>query len=244
MSDLDKIVSELRSLANIEKAAILSRFFKTGKGEYGEGDLFLGITVPDQRKLAKKYAASASKATITSLLNSPIHEHRLTGVLMLCIKFNTTRKNNEEKQWIELYLKKINRINNWDLVDSSAHIILGQWLEDKERDILYKYAIADSLWKNRIAIISTSHFIKNNDIKDLLKISTMMLSHQHDLIHKATGWMLREAWKRNPAEIENFISSHASNMPRTMLRYAIEKMNAKKRAAFMKVKQQKRTLTK
>jgi 3-methyladenine DNA glycosylase AlkD len=244
MSDLDKIVSELKSFAKKEKAATLSRFFKTGKGEYGEGDLFLGITVPDQRRLAKKYAASASKATITSLLNSPIHEHRLTGVLMLCIKFNTKRKNHEEKQWLDLYLKKINRINNWDLVDSSAHIILGQWLEDKERNILYMYATDDSLWKNRIAVITTLHFIKNNDINDLLKISKIMLSHHHDLIHKATGWMLREAWKRKPIEIENFIAENASNMPRTMLRYAIEKMNPKKRIAFMEVKQQKRTPTK
>jgi 3-methyladenine DNA glycosylase AlkD len=244
MNDLNKILSELKSLANKEKAAILSRFFKTGKGEYGEGDLFLGITVPDQRKLAKKYVDSVSKAIITSLLNSPIHECRLTGILMLCMKFNSSRKNHEEKQWVDLYLKRINCINNWDLVDSSAHIILGQWLEDKERGILYKYANDDSLWKNRVAIITTLHFIKNNDIKDLLKISKIMLSHQHDLIHKATGWMLREAWKRKPVEIENFIAENASNMPRTMLRYAIEKMSPKKRAALMQVKQQKRTLTK
>jgi 3-methyladenine DNA glycosylase AlkD len=244
MSDLDKIVNELKSFANKEKATILSRFFKTGKGEYGEGDLFIGITVPDQRKLAKKYAASANKATITALLNSPIHEYRLTGILMLCMKFNRSRKNHEEKQWVDLYLKKINSINNWDLVDSSAHIILGQWLEDKERAILYKYANDDSLWKNRIAMITTLHFIKNDDIKDLLKISKIMLSHPHDLMHKATGWMLREAWKRKPAEVEIFISSHASNMPRTMLRYAIEKMSAKKRATFMRIKQEKRTPTK
>ena len=244
MSDLDKIVSELKSFAKKEKAATLSRFFKTGKGEYGEGDIFLGVTVPYQRKVAKKYAASVNKSTIIELLNSPIHECRLTGIFVLCLKFNASRKNQEEKEWVDLYLKKINSINNWDLVDSSAYIILGQWLEDKERNILYMYATDDSLWKNRIAVITTLHFIKNNDINDLLKISKIMLSHHHDLIHKATGWMLREAWKRKPIEIENFIAENASNMPRTMLRYAIEKMNPKKRIAFMEVKQQKRTPTK
>ena len=244
MSDLDKIVSELKSLANKEKASILSSFFKSGKGEYGEGDQFLGITVPIQRKIATNYAAGASKETIITLLNSPIHECRHTAIFMLCYKFNASRKIHEEKQWVTLYLRKANRINNWDLVDSSAHVILGKWLEDKDRGILYKFANSKSLWKNRIALITTLHFIKKDDIVDILQLSKMMLTHPHDLIHKASGWMLREAWKRKPAEIERFISSHASKMPRTMLRYAIEKMSAKKRATFMRIKQEKRTLTK
>ena len=236
MDHAREIKKELRLYAKNEKALILSRFFKTGKGEYGEGDQFIGITVPDQRKIAKKHTENASNETIISLLDSPIHEERLTGILILCNKFNDSIKQHEEKQWVDLYLKKANRINNWDLVDVSAHIILGKWLEDKDRAILYNFAADKSIWKNRIAIIATLYFIKNNDIKDLLQLSKINLSHKHDLIHKATGWMLREAWKRKPAEIEKFIFLHAKNMPRTMLRYAIEKMNVKKREDFMKIK--------
>jgi 3-methyladenine DNA glycosylase AlkD len=236
MSEAIQIIDELKSFSNKNKARILASFFKTGKGEYGEGDHFLGITVPIQRSIAKKYAKIASKKTIIDLLNSPLHECRLTGVFMLCQQFNDQKKNGNEKEYVNLYLKNINRINNWDLVDSSAHIIIGQWLEDKDRNILYKFANSKSLWKNRIAIIATLHFIKKNDIVDILKLSKIMLTHQHDLIHKATGWMLREAWKRKPTEIEKFISLYATSMPRTMLRYAIEKMDIKKRSVFLQLK--------
>lgn len=235
MTLFDQIANELKRAANREKAIILSGFFKTGKGEYGEGDKFLGVTVPLQRVIANKYAKQADKDTITSLLDSEIHEHRLTGLLILCKKFNESRKIKKEKHWIDLYIKKVKRVNNWDLVDTSAPIILGQWLEDKDRSILYKWAKDKSIWKNRIAIISTLHFIRKNDISDIIALSKLMLSHPHDLMHKATGWMLREAWKRNPKEVEMFIRQNAGCMPRTMLRYAIEKMDAKKRAGFMKL---------
>lgn len=231
-----QVVSELKKVASKEKAVILSSFFKSGKGEYGEGDQFLGIPVPIQRKIATNYAANASKETIIALLNSPIHECRLTSIFILCYKFNASRKIHDEKQWVMLYLRKANRINNWDLVDSSAHVILGQWLEDKDRSILYKFAKSKSLWKNRIALIATFHFIKQHDVADILKLSKMMLMHPHDLIHKASGWMLREAWKRKPTEVEKFMSQYARSMPRTMLRYAIEKMDIKKRSLFMQIK--------
>jgi len=236
MNQALQIIDELKSFSNKNKARILARFFKTGKGEYGEGDQFLGIPVPVQRNIAKKYGKNESKKTIIEFLNSPFHECRLTGVFMLCQQFNNQKKNGNEKESVDLYLENINRINNWDLVDSSAHIIIGQWLEDKDRNILYKFANSKSLWKNRIAIIATLHFIKKNDIVDILKLSKIMLTHQHDLIHKATGWMLREAWKRKPTEIEKFISLYATSMPRTMLRYAIEKMDIKKRSVFLQLK--------
>lgn len=240
MNQAREIVNELKSFANKEKAGILSRFFKTGKGEYGEGDRFLGINVPDQRKVAKKFATSANKETIVALLDSPIHEERLTGLLILCHKFTESRKQQKEKQWVSLYIKKANRVNNWDLVDTSAPIILGQWLEDKDRKILYKWAKDRSIWKNRMAILATFHFIRKNDITDIISLSKIMLSHPHDLMHKATGWMLREAWKRKPNEVEHFISQNAKSMPRTMLRYAIEKMNPQKREEIMAIKQSKK----
>ncbi len=235
MTLFDQIANELKRAANREKAIILSGFFKTGKGEYGEGDKFLGVTVPLQRVIANKYAEQADKDTIASLLDSEMHEHRLTTLLILCKKFNESRKIKKEKQWVDLYIKKVNRVNNWDLVDTSSPIILGQWLEDKDRSILYNWAKDKSIWKNRIAIITTLNFIRKNDISDIIALSKLMLSHPHDLMHKATGWMLREAWKRNPTEVEMFLTQNATSMPRTMLRYAIEKMDAKKRAGFMKL---------
>ena len=237
MSDAKIICKELRSFATKEKAAFLPRFFKTGKGEYGEGDRFHGIVVPDQRKVANKYAPSTSKETIVELLHSPFHEERLTGVFILCNKFNEARKSGKEKEWYDLYLKMAERINNWDLVDASAHIIVGQYLEDKDRTILYKLAKENSLWKNRIDVVATWHFIrKNSDLKDILQLSEIMLSHKHDLMHKATGWMLREGWKKDAMQIEKFLDKFATQMPRTMLRYAIEKMEETKRKGYLNLR--------
>jgi 3-methyladenine DNA glycosylase AlkD len=233
MSLYEQIHQALKSYAQQEKAAFFPRFFKTGKGEYGEGDVFIGVTVPNQRLIAKKFYASSDEHLIIQLLDSMYHEERLIGLFLLNHKFLTARKQHAEKVWVDLYLKKIDRVNNWDLVDSSAHIILGKWLEDKDRSLLYELAAENNLWKNRIAIISTMHFIKNGDIVDILKLSTLLLTHQHDLIHKAIGWMLREAWKKEPVIIENFIKKHIQNMPRTMLRYSIEKMEEGKRKKFL-----------
>jgi 3-methyladenine DNA glycosylase AlkD len=236
MGSFTAIVKDLRAFATAEKAAFLPRFFKTGKGQYGEGDRFHGITVPDQRTVAKKHQSTTSKETIIALLDSGFHEERLTGIFILCFKFAESRKLGKEKEWVDLYLQKADRVNNWDLVDSSAHIILGQWLEDKDRKILYKLATDPLLWRNRIAVVATWHFIrKNNDLKDILELSKIMLSHKHDLMHKATGWMLREGWKKDPLAIEEFLDEYATRMPRTMLRYAIEKMEEKKRKGYLKL---------
>ena len=236
MGSFSAILKDLKAFATLDKAAFLPRFFKTGKGQYGEGDKFHGITVPDQRTVVKKHHPTTRKATIIALLDSPYHEERLTGILILCQKFIESKKTGEEKEWVDLYLSKADRINNWDLVDSSAHIILGQWLENKDRKILYTLAVDPLLWRNRIAVVATWHFIrKNNDLKDILELSKIILSHKHDLMHKATGWMLREGWKKDPLAVEAFLDEFATRMPRTMLRYAIEKMEEKKRKGYLKL---------
>jgi 3-methyladenine DNA glycosylase AlkD len=237
MSDAKTISKALLAFATKEKAEFLPRFFKTGKGDYGEGDRFHGVVVPDQRKVANKFSSTTSKETIVELLHSPFHEERLTGVFILCNKFNEAKKIGKEKEWYDLYLKMAERINNWDLVDASAHIIVGQYLEDKDRSILYKLAKENSLWKNRIAVVATWHFIrKNSDLKDILQLSEIMLTHKHDLMHKATGWMLREGWKKDAKQIEKFLDKFATQMPRTMLRYAIEKMEETKRKGYLNLR--------
>jgi 3-methyladenine DNA glycosylase AlkD len=227
------IVNDLKSLIQPEKAAFLPRFFKTGKGQYGEGDLFHGIVVPDQRGVAKRHFATTNKETIIQLLDSPYHEERLTALFILCLHFNSSKKIGTEKEWFDLYVSKAERVNNWDLVDSSAHIIMGAYLENRDRTLLYTFASSDSLWKNRIAVVATWHFIRKNDLKDILQLSEILLHHPHDLMHKAIGWMLREAWKRDPLAIEEFLDEQAAVMPRTMLRYAIEKMDEKKRKNYL-----------
>lgn len=237
MGDKKAIVKDLLQYASKEKAAFLPTFFKTGKGQYGEGDRFHGIVVPDQRKVAKAHYSTTSKETIIELLHSPFHEERLTGVIIICNKFNEARKTGKEKEWYDLYLTMAERINNWDLVDISAHVIVGQYLEDKDRSILYTLAKDKSLWKNRIAVVATWHFIrKNHDLNDILKLSEIMLAHEHDLMHKATGWMLREGWKKDAKQIEKFLDRFATQMPRTMLRYAIEKMDEVKRKGYLNLR--------
>lgn len=229
-----KVHEALVNHSSATKAAFFPRFFKTGKGEYGEGDKFLGVVVPAQRAVAKQYWKEAEEEDIIQLLDSAWHEERLTGLFILTAKFREAYKKDPAKnKWWKLYLKKMDRVNNWDLVDSSAPQILGCWLEDKDRSILYKLAAANDLWKNRIAIISTQHFIRNNDLDDLEKIAQLLLPHKHDLIHKAVGWMLREAWQKNPVRIEEWLNRNKAIMPRTMLRYAIEKMEKEKKERYM-----------
>lgn len=233
-----QILDDLKAKRSSSKALLLSRFFKTGKGEYGEGDLFWGITVPAQRIVVKRYSEKADLETVQHLLNSPVHEARLTGVLLLQACFDRSLKKSDPdiegpEQWVTLYLKNTHRINNWDLVDSSAPGVVGKWLENKDRSILYQLANSQLLWENRIAMVATLHFIRKNETQDVLKLSKLFLSHSHDLMHKATGWMLREAWKRNPEPIEKFLQVHKLHMPRTMLRYAIEKMPERQRQLMM-----------
>ena len=229
---LSKLKQDLQKLANPEKAKTLQRFFKTGKGEYGEGDVFLGITVPEQRKTAKKHSDLTFK-DVQNLLSGKIHEHRLTALLILVVKYSTSDETGK-KEIVDFYLKNTKNINNWDLVDLSADKILGAYLIDKDKSILYKLVQSDNLWDRRIAIMATFHFIKNSQFKDTLKISGILLNDKHDLIHKAVGWMLREIGKRELATEEKFLKKYYKNMPRTMLRYATERFDENKRKFYLK----------
>ena len=220
---------ELKTKASSKKAKILQRFFKTGPGEYSEGDVFLGVVVPEIRKLVKKYSNLKIKEII-KLLHSKIHEERLTALLLMVNKFQT--EENKEKIY-NLYLKNTKYINNWDLVDLSAHKIIGDYLLNKPKLILFKLAKSKSLWDRRISIISTFSFIKNNKFTETLKIAKILLNDKHDLIHKAVGWMLREVGKRDLKTEEEFLKRYYQKMPRTMLRYAIEKFPEKKRKQYL-----------
>ncbi len=229
---LSKLIKELENLANPEQAEILQRFFKTSKGEYGEGDVFLGIKVPVQRTIAKKYYG-LSLPKIKELLKSKIHEHRLTGLLILDQKYKKA-SGDEKENIFNFYLQNIKNVNNWDLVDLSAPNIVGDFLFKRNKNILYKLVHSENLWKKRIAIISTFTFIKKQEFEDALAISELLLNDTHDLIHKAVGWMLREIGKRDLEVEENFLRQHYKNMPRTMLRYAIERFEEEKRKKYLK----------
>lgn len=229
---MKEIIKDLNKLKNPNKAKILQRFFKTKKGEYGEGDIFIGITMPKQREIAKKHVKTDLK-TIQKLLNSKIHEHRMTALLILTYKFEKSNSV-EKKEIFDLYIKNYFNINNWDLVDVSAHKIIGKYLLNKNRKSLFEFANSNNLWKKRISIVATFTFIKNNDYSDTLKISKILLKDKHDLIHKATGWMLREVGKKDQVVEENFLKKHYKIMPRTMLRYAIEKFEETKRKKYLK----------
>lgn len=229
-SDLKLLEKELNSLSDPERAKHSAGFFKTGKGEYGEGDEFLGITVPVQREAAKKYP-DLSLDDLQSLLNSKIHECRLTALFILIAKY---KKSDEKEKIAKFYLKNAENINNWDLVDLSAPNILGDFLLEKDKSILYDFARSDNLWKKRISILSTLGFIKKNKFKDSLKIAEILLFDKHDLIHKAVGWIIREIGKRDLKTEEEFLGKYYKTMPRTCLRYAIEKFPEEKRKMYLK----------
>jgi len=232
-----KLDLKIKEKANPSKAKDLQRFFKTGKGHYGEGDVFLGIIVPEQRKIAVEFK-DISLEEIENLLNSEIHEKRLIALLILIEQLKKAGKEKDEKlkeEIFKLYLKKAheNKVNNWDLVDLSAPRIVGNYLLDKKRDILYELT-KGNLWEKRISVISTFAFIKNSEFNDSLKIAEILLNDKHDLMHKAVGWMLREIGKKDIRVLEEFLKKHYKNMPRTMLRYAIEKFDEKKRKMYLK----------
>jgi 3-methyladenine DNA glycosylase AlkD len=230
-----KLNEILEKEKNPAKAKILQKFFKTGPKEYGEGDIFLGITVPVQRKIAKEFE-NLSLKDIQELLNSNIHEKRFIALLILIKQYNKHEKEKNEnlkKEIFEFYLKNTKNINNWDLVDISAPNIVGNYLLGKDKARLYNLARSENLWERRISVISTFSFIKNNEFNDGLKISEILLSDKQDLIHKAVGWMLREIGKKNSLILENFLKKHYRNMPRTMLRYAIEKFFFEKRKMYL-----------
>ena len=226
-------------MADPEKAAVLSRFFKTGKGEYGEGDMFIGIKVPDQRKIAGKYTAM-SPDELHKLLADPIHECRLTALMILVNQYTDCVPEKRDEIY-RFYLANTGFINNWDLVDLSCYKIIGRHLYSTgcDRRILDSLAASKNLWEQRIAVISTFHFIKNREYADTIRLCVFFLNHRHDLIHKATGWMLREIGKRDLNELRSFLERHAPVMPRTMLRYAIEKLDKAERKKYMNFKQTK-----
>jgi 3-methyladenine DNA glycosylase AlkD len=228
------IEQQLLKHATPEKKEFLPYFFKTGKGEYGEGDLFLGVVVPDIRKVAKENL-HLPLSEIEKSLHNKYHECRLCSLLMLVEKFKRSKKNEAEKNEIfDFYLSNTQYINNWDLVDLSAKDIIGKYLLDKDRSVLYCLADSSNLWEQRISIIATFAFIKENDFKDILNLSEKLLHHKHDLIHKAVGWMLREVGKRNKSSLCQFLDLHHKVMPRTMLRYSIEKLSPEERCFYMK----------
>jgi 3-methyladenine DNA glycosylase AlkD len=231
MPNLKQLKSELNKLADKKQAAILAGFFKTGLGQYGAGDIFLGIKVPVQRAVARSYE-NLSLVELQKLLNNKIHEYRLIALMILLSQYKKADSAGKKKI-VKFYLRNTKNINNWDLVDLSCHYILGDYLLAKPRGILYKLAGSKNLWEKRISIISTFAFIRNKEFSDTLKICEILLNDRHDLIHKATGWMLREAGKRDEAVLMRFLDKHYKTMPRTMLRYAIEKLDNKKRKFYL-----------
>ena len=228
---LESLKKELQELADEKQAEILQRFFKTGKGEYGEGDIFLGIKVPVQRDVAKKYFG-LSLPKIQELLKSNIHEHRLIGLIILSNKYKES-KEEDQANIFNFYLKNTKNINNWDLVDVTAPNIVGHFLSDKKKNILYDLARSNNLWERRIAIVSTFNFIRQQEFEDTLALSEILLDDKHDLMHKAVGWMLREVGKKDEVVLEAFLKQHYKVMPRTMLRYAIEKFEEEKRKKYL-----------
>ncbi|MDR8393316.1 DNA alkylation repair protein [Aliifodinibius sp. S!AR15-10] len=230
--DYTSVQKKLREQADEEIATHSKRFFKTGKGQYGEGDKFLGIRVPVQRKVAKSHKELPLQG-VEKLLQSEYHEERLTAVFILTYKFEKGDEELREKVY-HYYMENIGMINNWDLVDSSAPKIVGPHLENRDRSVLYDLAGSDNLWSRRIAIMSCMHFINQGDFSDAQNIAELLLHNEHDLIHKAVGWALREIGNKDMAAEEKFLKSHYQQMPRTMLRYAIEKFPEQKRKAYLK----------
>jgi len=229
-----QIKKKLYQHKNPEKAKVLQRFFKTGKGEYGEGDKFLGIVVPTLRKIAKEFQ-DASQNDLTQLIQSRWHEERLLSLFILILQYQQSQNKTERKNIYRFYLKQMKFINNWDLVDLSAHKIPGNYLLVQNNcAILYRWAKSKTLWTRRIAILSTLAFIRENKFNHTLKLAKLLLNDDHDLIHKAVGWMLREIGKRDLEIEEKFLKKYYRRMPRTMLRYAIERFPERKRKAYLK----------
>ncbi|MFA6080831.1 MAG: DNA alkylation repair protein [Patescibacteria group bacterium] len=228
---LNQLIRELQQAADSERAKNLKWFFKTGKGEYGEGDRFLGIAVPNLRTISKKYQSLGIK-DLQKLIDSKIHEHRLSSLMILRMKYQKANIK-DQSLIVRFYLKNTKKINNWDLVDLSSHYILGNWLIDKDKKILFKLARSKNLWEKRISIISTFAFIRENQFSDTTKISEILLKDKNDLIHKAVGWALREIGKKDKKTEIDFLNKHYKTMPRTMLRYAIEKFSDKERKFYL-----------
>lgn len=233
MGDLNLIRDQVLRNRDDERARILFKYFKAEKGEYGEGDIFLGVKVPILRKISKKYHRDIGIEDVESLLIDPIHEYRFLALVILMDKYKAIKASEDKKQLIDLYLRNTKYINNWDLVDISAYNLLGEYLVDRDRSILYELVGSENMWEQRIAIISTLAFIKKGDYGDILNISRLLMNHPHHLIHKALGWMLREVGKRDFEVEYEFLRENYKNMPRTMLRYSIERFDQDIRKDFL-----------
>lgn len=234
MTKAQQVCKELDKGANLADAQFLQRYFKTGRGQYGEGDVFIGLRVPSVRKIAAKYK-NLSLAEVEKLLESSVHEHRLTAVIVMAEQAKRSDAKHK-KALYDLYLRRTDRINNWDLVDVSCRDVVGGYLVDRPKEPLYKLAKSNDIWERRIAIISTAQFIRAGHTKVTYNIAEMLLGDTHDLIHKAVGWMLREAGKNNEAELRAFLDKYAGTMPRTMLRYSLEKFSPSDREYYMKLR--------
>lgn len=228
---LEEVIKEISKKGSKTRAEHSKRFFKTGKGEYGEGDVFLGLSVPEMRVISKKFN-KLSLSHLKKLISSKIHEHRFVALTILDIQYQNSDDKNKKKI-IDFYLKNKKFVNNWDLVDTSASYLLGDYLYKKDRSVLYKLAKSRTLWDRRISIISTHYFIKKADFKDTLKISEILLNDKEDLMHKAVGWMLREVGKKDVKILEKFLEKNLRKIPRTALRYAIERFPEKKRKEYL-----------
>ncbi|MEN9647716.1 MAG: hypothetical protein RLY57_520 [Candidatus Parcubacteria bacterium] len=232
MKALD-VAYALNASASPKKAAEATRFFKVYKGAYGYGDTFIGITIPEQRSVAKTFK-NLSLVEVEKLLRSHIHEYRMTALLILVIQYEKADEMGRARI-VRSYIKNVSKVNNWDLVDASAPYILGAYIEKNSRDILYTYAVSTSLWKRRIAIVATQYLIRKGEFTDTLKISELLLCDSQDLIHKAAGWMLREVGKKDIKALKGFLDTHVTRMPRTMLRYAIERLSPFERKHYMNI---------
>ena len=233
--EVEKLKKELQDLKNPERAKHSQGYFKTGKGEYAEGDVFIGLTSKQINDIAKKYQKDLTLNEVQELLNSKIHEYRVCALRVLIHKYKKAKKDRLEKRRIyELYLKNTHNINNWDLVDISAPHIVGDFLQRDGTEMLTRLAKSEDLWERRIAVLSTFPFIKKSQFGETLAISELLMKDEHDLIHKAVGWGLREVGKKNMKVLELFLMQRYKEMPRTMLRYAIEKFPEEKRKAYLK----------
>ena len=230
----EDVRKRLKKLGTRERADVSQRFFKTGPGQYGEGDVFLGVRVPELRRLAKEFKDLASRE-IQGLLRSEVHEERLVALLILVRNYPKADQQ-AQKRIYGLYMGHLRFVNNWDIVDVSAEHVVGAFLRDKDKSPLYRLARSKDLWERRVSVLATFHYIKRNEFSETLKIAKMLLSDEEDLIHKAVGWMLREVGKRVPADEEKFLKAHYGRMPRTMLRYAIERFPEPKRQRYLKGK--------
>jgi len=234
MISLIQIQKKLRAFASPAKQKILTSFFKCGPGQYGEGDQFIGVTVPQVRSLLPQ-TFGLSYSDVATLIQSPIHEERLLALLILVKRFSQTDAA-EQKKIFDFYMRFKKFVNNWDLVDQSAAPIVGAYLHSKPRGLLLRLARSKSLWDRRIAVVATWHFIRNRDLKMTFELCEKLLRDEEDLMHKACGWMLREAGKRDVKALERFLNKYASRMPRTMLRYAIEKFSPSVRRKYLAIK--------